>query len=179
MGSVPGVIETPRLLLRRWRPTDLPTLAAIYADPEVMRYIADGSVRSRDETSAALQRMERDWDERGFGLFALELRETGELIGWAGLAVPLFLPELLPAVEIGWRLGRAHWGRGYATEAAREVLRYGFDEAGLERIVSIFHPDNHASGNVMRKLGMTLDRTTTVPSHGGPATVMATSAPPR
>ncbi|WNM36805.1 GNAT family N-acetyltransferase [Streptomyces sp. Li-HN-5-11] len=115
------------------------------ADPEVMRYIGDGSPSTRERTAAAPARAHVAWEERGYGLFAAEETATGELIGWVGLAVPTFLPEIMPAVEIGWRLRRRSWGRGYATEAAREVLAFAFDEAGLDRVVSICHVDHHAS----------------------------------
>jgi RimJ/RimL family protein N-acetyltransferase len=118
-------------------------------------------------------RLAQGWEERGFGLFAVEWRETGELAGWVGLAVPDFLPELLPAVEIGWRLARGFWGRGIATEGAREALRFGFEEAGLDRVVSIHHPDNAASARVMAKLGMRFDRDTAIPAHGRAARVTA------
>jgi len=166
---------TPRLLLRRWREDDLEPLAAMNADPEVMRYIGDGSVRDRQQTATGLAQVEREWDERGYGLFAVEVRKTGRLAGWVGLAVPAFLPEVLPAVEIGWRLGREYWGAGIATEAARVVLRFGFDDVGLDRIISIRHVDNRASGRVMEKLGLRFDRKTVVPAHGQPVEVHAIS----
>jgi RimJ/RimL family protein N-acetyltransferase len=166
-------LETPRLILRRWREDDLAPLAEIYGDPEVMRFIGDGSVRTWEQTSAGLVLMERDWEERGFGMFAVEVRDTGELAGWVGLAVPNFLPEVLPAVEIGWRLGRPFWGKGIATEGARAVLGFGFLDCGLDRIVSIRHVDNQASARVMDKLGMRFDRRTVVPSHGQPVEVYA------
>ncbi|GAA4195526.1 GNAT family N-acetyltransferase [Streptosporangium oxazolinicum] len=165
--------RTGRLVLRRWREEDLEALVAIHGDPEVMRFIGDGSVRTGEQTADALAFMEREWDERGFGMFAVELCETGELAGWTGLTIPGFLPELLPAVEIGWRLGRRFWGRGIATEAAGEALRFGFTEAGLERIVSVCHVDNHASARVMTKLGMRQERETVVPANGRPVRVMA------
>ncbi|GAB2691059.1 GNAT family N-acetyltransferase [Kitasatospora kifunensis] len=164
---------TPRLRLRSWRPDDLAALSELNADPEVMRYIADGSVLSPEQSAEQLARFRRLWDEQGFGLFPVERRDSGEFLGWVGLAVPAFLPEVLPAVEIGWRLKRSAWGHGYATEAARTVLALGFEELGLDRVVSICHVDNHASANVMTKLGLTLDRRTTVPSHGGAVKVLA------
>lgn len=166
---------TPRLRLRPWRDDDLEPLAAMYADPEVMRYIGDGSVRTRDETAVGLARMRAEWDERGHGMFAVELRESGELTGWTGTTVPGFLPEVLPAVEIGWRFARRFWGRGLATEAARAALGHAFDTVGLERIVSICNVDNAASEGVMRKLGMHLDRETAVPAHGTRVRVYAIS----
>lgn len=171
---------TERLWLRQWSEADLDALAEMDADPDVMRYVGDGSPSTRERTAAALARMRAAWDERGYGLFAAEETTTGELVGWVGLAVPAFLPEVMPAVEIGWRLRRRSWGRGYATEAAREVLAFAFGEAeaeaegaGLERVVSICHVDNRASLRVMTKLGMTYDRTTRVPTHGQPVRVMA------
>ncbi|MFD8527816.1 GNAT family N-acetyltransferase [Streptosporangium canum] len=166
-------LGTERLVLRRWREEDLEPLAVIDGDPEVMRFIGDGSVRTREQTVAALALMERRWDERGFGLFAVELRETGELAGWVGLNVPGSLPEVMPAVEIGWRLGRPFWGRGIATEAAREALRFGFTEVGLDRIISICHINHHASARIMAKLGMRHEREMTVPAHGQRVRVLA------
>src|SRR5690242_2176295 len=115
-------LATPRLLLRQWRDDDADAFAPITADPEVMRYIHDGSTLDRAATAERINLWRRHWDEHGYGLYAVEVRGTGELIGFTGLAVPLFLPEVMPAVEIGWRLGRAHWGQGYATEAARAVV---------------------------------------------------------
>ncbi|HJD82367.1 GNAT family N-acetyltransferase [Kitasatospora aureofaciens] len=159
-------IETPRLVLRRWRQEDVPAMAAVNADPEVMRWIGDGRVQTPEETRRAVERIERTWDTEGFGLFAVELRETGELAGFTGLAVPLFLPEVLPAVEIGWRLGRSFWGRGIATEAATAALRFGFEACGRDRIISIARIGNTASERVMAKLGLRPERETTVPGNG-------------
>jgi RimJ/RimL family protein N-acetyltransferase len=157
---------TERLRLRMWRDADLDPVATMDGDPEVMRYIGDGSTRTREQVAGGLARAREGWEERGFGLFAVEVRETGELAGWVGLAVPDFLPEVLPAVEIGWRLRREHWGRGYATEAAREVLAFGFGEVGLEEIISIVDVRNQASLRVTTKLGMRPKRRTTVPGRG-------------
>lgn len=168
-----GVFErrTDRLRLRRWTAADVEPFAAVNADPEVMRHL--GGVLTRAETVAMVDRMEAHWEEHGFGLWATELLDTGELIGFVGLAVPLFLPEVLPAVEVGWRLGRGHWGAGLATEAARESLRYGFGELGLDRIVSVYTPANVASGRVMAKLGMVPERDTHHPGSGVPLRVCA------
>lgn len=171
-------IRTERLLLRQWRDDDLDALAAIYADPEVMRYIRDGTVRTREETAEHLAGMRRDWAEHGFGLFAAELLATGELTGWIGLAVPHFLPEVMPAVEIGWRLGRPFWGAGLATEGARAALRFGLADRGLDRLVSIRHVDNTRSARVMEKIGLTFDRRTIAPGSGRPVDVYITRRPP-
>jgi RimJ/RimL family protein N-acetyltransferase len=166
-------LETPRLVLRRWRTDDLPAMAAVNADPEVMRWIADGSVADHERTAAGVAACERHWEEHAFGLFAVEVRGTGELAGFTGLAVPTFLPEIMPAVEIGWRLGREHWGQGFATEAARAALRFAFTDRGLDRIVSVHQIGNVASERVMRKLGMRVDRETAHPAYGLPLRVYA------
>ncbi|MCC3653131.1 GNAT family N-acetyltransferase [Streptomyces sp. S07_1.15] len=159
-------IETERLVLRRWRAEDLAPMAAVNSDPEVMRWIRDGSVRTGRQTAEAIAGWEREWDAEGYGLFAVELRETGELAGFTGLSVPRFLPEVLPAVEIGWRLGRSFWGRGLATEAARAALRFGRAHPGLPRIVSVVQTGNRASERIVHKLGMSLERETVSPSCG-------------
>jgi RimJ/RimL family protein N-acetyltransferase len=166
-------LVTHRLLLRRWRDEDIPPMAAINADPEVMRWIGDGSVTDYQRTAAGIAAIEKHWEEHGFGLFAVEIRDTGELAGFTGLATPTFLPEIMPAVEIGWRLGRHHWGHGLATEAARAVLHFAFTDRGLDRIVSICQVGNDASERIMQKLGMRLDRQTTEPTHGRPIRVYA------
>jgi RimJ/RimL family protein N-acetyltransferase len=165
------VFDTERLRLRRWRDDDLDALAEMNADPEVMRYILDGRTRTREETAESLHRMMRQWDEHGFGVFAVDIRETGVLAGWTGLAIPTFLPEVMPAVEIGWRLARPFWGCGYASEAATEAMKFGFESCGLERLISIRHVDNARSARVMEKLGMRHTFETVVPGHEQPVAV--------
>jgi RimJ/RimL family protein N-acetyltransferase len=157
---------TDRLLMRRWRDDDADAMATVNRDPEVMRWIADGSVQDRGQTAERIAGWEQHWEEHGYGLFALTVRETGALIGFTGLATPTFLPEILPSVEIGWRLGRAHWGRGLATEAALAVRDHAFAELGLARLVSIHQVGNDASAHVMHKLGMSLERGTVEPRSG-------------
>ncbi|WP_221326786.1 GNAT family N-acetyltransferase [Actinoplanes sp. L3-i22] len=166
-------LTTPRLLLRQWRDDDADAFAPITADPEVMRYIHDGSTLDRAGTGARIALWRRHWEQHGFGLYAVELRATGELIGFTGLATPLFLPEIMPAVEIGWRLGRSSWGQGYATEAARAVVDQARSEFGLKRLVSVHIVGNEASARVMVKLGMRLDRETVQPDTGRPLRVYA------
>ncbi|MFE5587096.1 GNAT family N-acetyltransferase [Kitasatospora sp. NPDC056531] len=159
-------LQTPRLILRRWREEDVAPMAAVNADPEVMRWIRDGSVRDGQQTRDGIRAWENEWESQGFGLFAVEIRSTGELAGFTGLSVPDFLPEVLPAVEVGWRLGRSHWGQGLATEAAAAAVRFGFQERGLSRIVSITQVGNDASERIMTKLGMHLARETVNPAGG-------------
>lgn len=160
------MIRTDRLLLRRWGKNDVAPYAAICADPEVMRYIASGAVRTLDQSRLEVLAFEQSWEEKGYGLFAVERLSDGQLIGFTGLSIPTFLPEILPAVEIGWRYSRSCWGMGYATEAARAALDFGLNELGLLEIVSIHQVGNDASGRIMTKLGMTFDREAVDPSCG-------------
>ncbi|MEU4209484.1 GNAT family N-acetyltransferase [Streptomyces sp. NPDC026206] len=164
-------LRTPRLTLRRWREDDIAPMAAINADPEVMRWIGDGSVCDRRQTEDRIASWEREWEERGVGLFAVECRHSRRLAGFAGLSEPAFLPEILPAVEIGWRLGRPFWGQGLATEAARAVLDFALRDRGLARVVSVHAVGNTAAEGVVRKLGMRRERETTHPAYGVPLRV--------
>ncbi|MEV6192927.1 GNAT family N-acetyltransferase [Streptomyces sp. NPDC051920] len=166
-------IRTPRLLLRRWYDDDLAPMADINADPDVMRWIDDGSVRDLEATAEEMERWEDEWDEEGFGIFAVELLASGELAGFAGLSVPEFLPEVLPAVAISWRFGAQFWGQGYASEAAHATLEFALQDRGLDRVISIDRVGNQASLNVVRKLGMEPERETTHPEYGFPLTVHA------
>ncbi|MFF2134049.1 GNAT family N-acetyltransferase [Streptomyces olivochromogenes] len=166
-------IHTPRLLLRRWSDDDLVPMADINADSRVMHWIDDGSVRDLDHTAEAIERWEEEWDEEGFGLFAVELLASGELAGFVGLSVPEFLPEVLPAVAISWRLGSSFWGQGYASEAAQATLEFALQDRGLDRVISITRAGDDASENVIRKLGMTPERETTHPVYGYPLRVHA------
>jgi RimJ/RimL family protein N-acetyltransferase len=150
---------------------DLDALARLHAEETFWRY-PFGRGWSRGETEAFLERTLARYADPGLGVCAVVVRDTGELAGWAGLAVPQFLPEILPAVEVGWRLGNQFWGRGYATEAGAEWVRHGFDVLALDEIVSIYEPDNVASGAVMKRLGFTLERDTVDPERGIPLRVM-------
>jgi RimJ/RimL family protein N-acetyltransferase len=150
-----GCVRTDRLLLRRWSPADADPLAAMNADPEVMRFIGGGRSLARADSDALLERFESEWHERGFGLWAVEERAApGVLVGFCGLTVPMFLPAVLPAVEVGWRLARAAWGRGIATEAARAALSWGWEQLEVREILSIVDPANTRSLRVCDKLGM-------------------------
>jgi ribosomal-protein-alanine N-acetyltransferase len=112
---------------------------------------------TREQTSALIDRIESGFDRNGFGLWALERSDTSEMIGYTGLVNQTFDAHFTPAVEIGWRLAKEHWGRGYATEAARAALHFGFTEAGLGEIVSFTVPANVRSTAVMKRLGMERD----------------------
>jgi hypothetical protein len=124
-------------------------MSVINTDPEVMRWIGGGLVGDEQQTMAAIETFERRWDQYGFGDLRPGVRATGELIGFTGLAVPEFLPEVMPAVEIGWRLGRAFWGRGLATEAAAAALRFGLIGRDLGQIIRITQVGDGASERIM------------------------------
>ncbi len=148
-------LDTERLELRRWRESDREPFAAMNSDPAVMEHFPE--LLSRRQSDGLVERIEAGFGANGFGLWALEVRGTGEFIGFTGLAVPGFEADFTPAVEIGWRLARSAWGNGYATEAAREVLRFGFEEARLDEIVSFTVPANRRSRAVMERIGMRRD----------------------
>jgi len=151
------VVETERLRLRQWRAADdLPALATLNAEPEVMRWVAPNRPLLAEESAALLERIEAHWREHGYGLWAVEPRDEPDpgCIGFTGLAIPSFLPDVLPAVEVGWRLHPAWWGRGLATEAAHAAIAYGVEALALRRVVSIIDAANTRSLRVAEKLGM-------------------------
>jgi RimJ/RimL family protein N-acetyltransferase len=148
-------LGTERLRLRQWREEDLEPFAALNADDEVMRYFA--APLSRAESDALAKRSRQEISERGWGLWAVEVVNGPPFVGFVGLARPRFAAHFTPAVEVGWRLARSAWGCGYATEAARAAIGYGFRELGLEEIVSFTSPLNERSWRVMERLGMSRD----------------------
>jgi RimJ/RimL family protein N-acetyltransferase len=162
--AVADELVTPRLRLRPWRSDDLAALYNVFARPEVWRF-PFGRGLSRLETEAFLARRIEEQTTRGWTEWAAEDRDSDRLVGYIGLAVPEFLPELMPAVEIGWRLDPDVWGRGLATEGARAALAHGFSVIGLDEVVSIYQPENVASGCIMIRLGMHFDRDTRLPGH--------------
>ena len=153
--TLPESIRTHRLLLRGWRDDDLVPFAELNSDPEVMRYLP--ALLDRRESDAFATRIRARLEQLGFGLWAVEIPEMASFIGYVGLSVPRFTAAFTPCVEVGWRLARAHWGRGYATEAARAALTFGFERVGLDEIVSFTVPANVRSRRVMEKLGMRRD----------------------
>src|SRR5271170_7649255 len=162
--DAPGIptLATPRLVLRPFVFDDLDELAAIHAEESFWWYPLR-SAMSKDDTVGFLERVLARYESDRFGIEALLDRASGTMIGWAGLAVPHFLPEILPAVEVGWRLSSPWRGRGLATEAGAAALEFGFTTGGLGRIVSIYEPENVASGRVMTHLGFTHLLTTVGP----------------
>jgi ribosomal-protein-alanine N-acetyltransferase len=144
-------VVTARLLLRRWRAEDRAPFAALNADPEVMRFFP--AVLSPAESAALAEAIDAHFDVHGFGLWAVEVPGVAPFVGYVGLNVPTFAAPFTPCVEIGWRLAAAHWGRGYATEAARAVLGHAWT-LGLDEVVSFTTAANARSRAVMTRLGM-------------------------
>ena len=147
-------VRTDRLVLRRWHETDLEPFARLTADAEVMRYFP--ATLSSEQSDGLAARADALFDTRGYGLWALERLDTGDFIGFTGLAP---MPEGIPGsggVEVGWRLAQSAWGQGFATEAATAALRFGFDTLGLAEVNSITAVINIRSRRVMERLGMLL-----------------------
>jgi ribosomal-protein-alanine N-acetyltransferase len=148
-------LTSERLILRRWRAEDLAPFAAMNADPATMRFMP--GVMTTEETRTQIARFEEHHRLHGFGVWAVEAVGVAPLVGYVGLQRVPFEAHFTPAVEIGWRLSPAYWGKGYATEAARAALRTGFEDLNLDQIVSFTVPANKASWSVMERLGMTRD----------------------
>jgi RimJ/RimL family protein N-acetyltransferase len=146
-------IRTARLVMRRWRDKDLDAYAAMNADPDVMRYFP--ATLDRAASDSSVDRIEELFDSQGFGLWALEVADTGTFIGFTGLnPMPAGVPGA-GGMEVGWRLARPAWHHGYATEAAAAAVDVGFNGAGLDQIWSMTSVLNEPSQAVMRRLGMT------------------------
>jgi len=148
-------LRTERLILRPWRDSDRAPFAQMNDDPDVMRYFP--AMLTAEESKRLVERIQTHFDDHGYGLWAVEVIGGPEFIGYCGLLQVGFEAPFAPAVEIGWRLAREHWDKGYATEAARAVLTYGFDKLGLDEIVSFTAPSNKRSVRVMERIGMTRD----------------------
>ena len=151
-----GRIETARLLLREWHDADVERYADICSDPLVMRYMwPEARAQTYEEAAADVARLREHWDRQGFGHWVVEEKATGRMVGRTGLK---HHPDWAPDpenTECGWLYAREVWGRGYATEAALEVVRFGLESLGRPDVISIAHPDNAASRRVMEKVGLT------------------------
>lgn len=146
------LFTSERLGFRNWTLDDLDVLAALCADPDVMEHFPN--TLSRDETAAYIKRMQKHFETHGYTYFAADIKDTGELIGFIGLAYQTYETDFLPATDIGWRLKKSAWGKGYATEGARRCLQFAFEELGLDKVVSTCVLANRRSENVMKKIGM-------------------------
>jgi RimJ/RimL family protein N-acetyltransferase len=159
--SLPAIRETARLRLRPFHPGDVEPYAAMCADPEVMRFLGNGGVMSREDAWRQLAMFAGHWQLRGFGMWAVEERATGAFVGRVGL----HYPEGWPDREVGWALARAFWGRGYALEAARAALEEAFAQLGWGRVVSLIDPANARSVRLAERLGEQFREEVTVHGH--------------
>ena len=151
----PLKIETPRLTLRQWRDSDADPFAEMNADPRVMEFFP--STMTREKSDEMLTRCRDLIAVRGWGIWAVELRDSGELMGCIGLHTPGYDLPFVPCVEVAWRLKVDAWGKGYCSEAARAVIDAGFTQLGLKEIVAYTALPNVRSQAVMRKMGMVRD----------------------
>jgi RimJ/RimL family protein N-acetyltransferase len=154
-------LETARLRLRHFRAADLDSYAALCADPEVMRYVGDRSVLSREDAWRQMAMLAGHWHLRGFGMWAVEERTTGAFVGRVGL----YYPEGWPDREVAWALARRFWGRGYATEAARAALGEAFGRLGWARVISLIDPANTRSVRLAERLGERLEGEAMIRGH--------------
>jgi RimJ/RimL family protein N-acetyltransferase len=143
-------LETERLILRAWKADDFEPYARFMADPDVVRYLS-GETLSRGDAWRNMAQFVGHWLLRGYGMWAVERKSDGAFIGRVGL----WYPAEKPAVEVGWTLGREYWGQGYASEAARVSMEYGFLTQGVDRLISVIDPRNEASQKVAARLGET------------------------
>jgi RimJ/RimL family protein N-acetyltransferase len=148
-------LSSGRVCLRQWRDEDRDAFAAMSSDPRVMEFFP--SCLSRAESDAMVDRIQEHFSKHGFSLWAVEIPGVASFVGFTGLAVPRFSAHFTPCVEVGWRLAIAHWGHGYATEAARLALGYAFGTLGLSEVVSYTSATNRRSRAVMDRLGMRRD----------------------
>jgi RimJ/RimL family protein N-acetyltransferase len=143
------LLETPRLRLRAWRDADLDPYAAMCGDAVVMRYMGDGSTMTRDDAWRQMAMFVGHWQLRGFGMWAVEERDSARFIGRVGL----HRPEGWPGLEVGWMLSPDTWGRGYASEAGRASLEHAWHVLGADHVISVIHPENVQSIRVAERLG--------------------------
>ena len=151
--ALPDQLITARLALRRWREADLEPFAALNSDIEVMQYFP--STLDRAQSAAMIERIEKSFSEDALGLWAVEESESRDFIGFVGLSKPKFKAHFTPCVEVGWRLAKQYWGKGYAREAAQAAMQDGFDRLALVEIVSFTAKLNARSIKVMERLKMT------------------------
>lgn len=145
-------IKTDRLGLRNWKDGDLLAMAALNADPEVMRYFP--KTQSLEETQQFILRMQAHFSKAGYCYFAVERLEDNAFLGFIGIMYQDYEADFTPCVDIGWRLARPFWGNGYATEGAKACLKFAFEILRLEKVYSLASQSNVPSINVMKKLGM-------------------------
>ncbi len=147
-----GILHTERLRLRHWETKDLLDCIEMNLDTEVMKYFP--AILTKEQTIQFYDRVQQHFLEHGFGLYVVENTSTKEFLGYTGFMIANFVASFTPCVEIGWRFKKQFWGKGYATEAAKACLNYGFDTLGFDKIYSFTATPNLKSENVMKRIGM-------------------------
>jgi len=147
------IISTERLGLRKWKEPDIIPFASLNVDEEVMRYFP--KTLNYDQTYEMVERIRLHFENHGFGLYAVEKKDTNEFIGFTGFSIPAFDSFFTPCIEIGWRFKKEEWNKGFATEAAKACLDFGFKKLNFDKVVSFTAIVNTRSENVMKRIGMT------------------------
>jgi len=171
-------LRTKRLLLRPWRDADLEPLTAINSEPEVNEFLS--LEQDRTTTAELIAAARQHWEEHRFGFFAVEPRVgplAGELIGFCGISHPAFIPEVAHRTELGYRLARPAWGKGFATEASIACRDDAFYRIGLAELIALIDPANTRSQRVAEKVGMTAGESVRNPLTGTDVTVWSLRAP--
>lgn len=146
------ITKTERLILRTWTPEDIAPFTAMCADPEVMKYFP--ATLTKEETKKLIARFQERYEQDGYTYYAVAVKETGAFIGFCGMLMQTYASPFTPNVDIGWRLEKAAWGKGYATEAAKACLALAKEKLGIKTIISVASQTNTSSINVMQKIGM-------------------------
>jgi RimJ/RimL family protein N-acetyltransferase len=146
------ILKTDRLILRTFEERDIDPMSLIDQDPNVCEFLP--AIGNREKTTQGVRGIMNHYHNHGFSLYAVELKLTGEMVGWCGLMIPAFEAHFMPSVEIGWRLASEQWNKGYATEAAKAVLQYAFEKLELDEVVSFTALHNMRSRRVMEKIGL-------------------------
>ena len=150
------MVESERLILRNWKDSDQPVFAQMNTDPKVMEFLPKSFWGN--DGKEVIARIKNSIETNGYGMWAMERKDTGEFIGFTGLHSPTWEAHFTPCIEVGWRLASKYWGQGFATEGALASLDYGFNKMNLDEIVSFTVPDNTRSRKVMDRIGMTYDK---------------------
>lgn len=146
------LFTSERLGFRNWRDSDLDAFAAMNADADVMAFFPE--TLTREQSQKLMKRLSKHYEEKAYTYFAVDILDTGECIGFIGLVQQEYEAPFTPCVDIGWRLAKPFWGKGYATEGAKRCLKYGFETLNLEKIYAVAPSINSKSIHVMKKIGM-------------------------
>jgi len=157
-------LETERLILAYLEYSDLENLVLLRSDPDVMRYINTGKIQTKEEVEQFLAKVIPYQDEYGFGFFSVFEKESGEFIGQAGLLHVAYEPKN-EDIEVGYRFHKKYWGKGYATECVRALIRWGFEPLSISKLVAFAHPDNIRSSRVLEKVSMVYSKNTIYPGY--------------